>query len=108
MSRKPILCNVCRQQIFISASILKRRLSDGVMFEYFECPYCQAAFLISASDEQFRKLLAKRSRLSKAKKAFLTDREEIRQMSQEQKRMYTPRFKELFPKAYIEEGDDEG
>lgn len=100
MSIQTVFCNACGQRFAVSDKVIKMRLTEGVLFRYFQCPHCEAVFLISAADEKFRKFLAKRGRLSKAKKAALTDREEVRRMSDEQKRIYAPLFSRLFPKAW--------
>lgn len=103
--KKMIICDACKGQFEVDdRRIRNRQAADGVLFTFFQCPHCEAAFLISASDARFRKLLAQRAKGMKRNRntAFMSP-EEVRRLSDEQKRMYAPRFRELVPTAYTEE-----
>lgn len=98
---KRIQCDACREGFELSANVIKNRLSNGVLFTFFQCPHCEAAFLISASDENFRKQLRKRANgMKRNKKLQYMDQSEVRRLSKEQTEQYRPRFRELVPKAW--------
>lgn len=101
---KTVQCDACKGMIDVSDKIIKNRLSNGVLFTFFQCPHCEAAFLISATDEDFRKQLRRRANgMKRNKKMQYLDQETIRQISQEQTAKYKSRFCELVPKAFIGE-----
>lgn len=101
MNNQVVKCDACQAQIAVSQKIIKNRLSDGVLFTFFQCPHCEAAFLISASDEDFRKQLRRRANgMKRNKKLQYMDSEDVRRLSREQVEKYRPRFKELVPTAW--------
>lgn len=91
-------CNACEKDFTLEAKDIRNRQSGDLLFQYFKCPNCDAAFLISVSDKEFRKYLKRLKKPLKAE-AYAPIREALN-------RKYFPRFKELFPKAY--EACDEG
>ena len=106
---KIVACDACKNEFEVSGTIMKNRLSNGILFTFLQCPHCEAAFLISATDENFRKQLARRARGMKRNKHLqYTDREEIKRLSEEQKQKYLSRFRELFPKAWCAPASDGG
>jgi len=96
-----IICDACKQQFEVSDKIIRNRLTGGVLFTFFQCPHCEAAFLISASDEDFRKRLRRRANGMRRNKGMkYMDQSEVRRLSQEQTEKYRPRFAELVPNAW--------
>ena len=88
-----LLCNACRRDFTLTTKLIKQRQSGELHFRYMLCPNCNAAFLISATDQAARKLTSK---------GFLT-RAQAKRLSDELNAKYFPRFKELFPLAFQKE-----
>ena len=98
---KIVECDACKGRIEVSDKIIRNRMSGDVLFTFFQCPHCETAFLISATDKEFRKTLAKRARgMRRHRNIRYMDQEAIRRLSEEQKQKYTPRFRELVPTAF--------
>ena len=105
---KTITCDVCHKAFVMSDRLIKNRLSNGILFTFLQCPHCEGAFLISATDEGFRKRLRQRANgMRRNKKVAYMDQSEIRRLSDEQREKYRPRFNELFPNAWKKVPDNE-
>ena len=85
-----ITCDACKKDFKLEAQDIRLRQSGEVLFKYFVCPECNTAFLINATDKEFRKLLNKG-------KMNANQHREIQDILNDR---YYRRFKELFPNAY--------
>ena len=99
--KQEIYCNACGNPFEIDAKSIKVRLSEDVEFRYFMCPHCDAAFLISASDKNYRRMMAKKVNQG------VIGRKNALEMSKQQKEKYIPRFAELVPTAYMGKSDSD-
>lgn len=88
-----ITCDACEKDFHIDSNSIRFRKSDELLFRYFECPECNAAFLINVTDKEFRKQINK-GRMNAKQHA------KIQEILNER---YFPRFKELFPNAFKKE-----
>ena len=88
-----ITCDACRKDFKLDAKSIHFRQSGDLLFRYFTCPECDAAFLISVTDKEFRKQINK-GRMNAKQYAKI---QEIMNES------YFPCFKELFPNAFKKE-----
>lgn len=93
--KQVIYCDACRNPFELTAQCIKVRMSDDVEFRYFKCPNCDAAFLISASDKSYRRMMARKVNQG------VIGRKNVLEMSRQQKEKYLPRFAELVPTAYM-------
>lgn len=90
-----ITCDACGYGFTLDDKDIKMRMTGEVLFRYFKCPSCDSAFMVSASNKEFRKLL----------NSHRADRGVLRVIQGELNKQYFPKFKELFPTAYRK--DDE-
>lgn len=91
-----ITCDACGKDFQISAKSIHFRQSGDLLFRYFVCPECDAAFLINVTDKEFRKQINK-GRMNAKQHAKL---QEILN------KRYFHRFKELFPNAFEKEKNE--
>ena len=88
-----LTCDACGKDFQIDTKSIRLRQSGDLIFRYFVCTECNAAFLISATDKEFRKQLNK-GRMNAKQNA------KIQEIMNER---YFPRFKELIPNAFKKE-----
>ena len=99
-----VTCDACKANFEMTDKSVRNRQSNDVLFTYFQCPHCGAAFLISATDDAFRKRLLQRCNGMRRNRATpYMDQDVIRRLSKEQTEKYRPRFRELVPTAYEKE-----
>lgn len=95
MSR--ITCDKCGKEFDLSPADIRNRQSGELVFRYFCCPECGAAYMISATTKKFRTLVNKGK----------TPRETLRILQDALNQQFFHRFKELIPNAYEPEKEAE-